>query len=203
MEIWSFEVRITGGDLGGRQIAAPKNLATRPTSDGTRETLFNILQNSFGLEFSVVLDLFSGSGAVAFDAISRGASYAILVESDKSALACIKRNAEALQLSQNINVINQPAIEKWPSLIKKTLNSKKIDFVFSDPPYRKGLSRKSLEVLTRKAPEIFAVGCVWALEIEKTEDSPETPSGWELIKERVSGAAKLLFYRRLSDGEVG
>lgn len=196
-------MRITGGDLGGRRLVTPKNQATRPTADATRETLFNILQNGMGAEFSVALDIFAGSGSVAFEALSRGAERAVLIESDRAALVAIARNAEDLNLQSRVQVIPESSMEKWPGQLRKALLKQKVDLVFADPPYEKGLGARSLALLTKRVPEIFATKCHWVMELRRTEPLPPTPEGWELVKERESGAAKLVIYRRLESPEVG
>ncbi len=191
-------MRITGGTLGGRVLVAPKNKETRPTADATRETLFNILQNGIGIEFGTTLDLFAGSGAVAFETLSRGAERSILFESNKAALEAIGKNAETLGVNSQIKVLREENLEKWPALLKKTLSpGQLIDFVFSDPPYAKGLAERSFTILTTRTPELFSADCCWVIELAKDEASPKTPSGWELLRERSSGAAKLIVYRRV------
>jgi 16S rRNA (guanine966-N2)-methyltransferase len=196
--LWFGEMRITGGTLGGRVLWAPKNKETRPTADATRETLFNILQNGIGIDFTVTLDLFAGSGAVAFETISRGAQRSILFESNKQAQAAIAKNADSLGISGQIHVIRDEAIEKWSSHLKKALaTGELIDFVFSDPPYAKGLAGRSFGLLTGRVPELFSADCCWVIELARDEVAPEAPEGWQLLRERESGAAKLIVYRRV------
>jgi 16S rRNA (guanine966-N2)-methyltransferase len=183
--------------LGGRSIVAPKNEGTRPTADATRETLFNILQNGLGLEFCYTLDLFAGSGAVAFETLSRGAQRSWLFESDRAALTAITKNAEALSLSAQIQVLRESAVEKWPAALKKSLAAGQlIDFVFADPPYGKGLAKRSFEVFARRGAELLSESCHWAIEVARDEAVPPAPEGWSLLRERSSGAAKIVVYRR-------
>lgn len=190
-------MRVTGGSLGGRQLVAPKNMATRPTADATRETLFNILQNGMGLEFAVTVELFAGSGAVAIETLSRGAQRAILFESDRAAQQAIAKNAQTMGLEARIQVIGDNALEKWPALLKKSLpEGTLVDFVFADPPYAKGLADKSFRIMSERGAELFAADCHWVIEVKKEEVSPAAPDGWQLVKERESGAAKLVIYKR-------
>ncbi|MGE3143371.1 MAG: RsmD family RNA methyltransferase, partial [Hyphomonadaceae bacterium] len=94
-------MRIIGGKFGGRALAAPAGQKTRPTSDRAREAIFNILAHaewSAGLEGRRVLDLFAGAGALGLEAISRGAAFALFVETDEAARGAIRQNIEALSL---------------------------------------------------------------------------------------------------------
>jgi 16S rRNA (guanine966-N2)-methyltransferase len=121
-------MRIIAGTHGGRELIAPKGRATRPTSDRVREALFSILGDINGLR---VLDLFSGSGALAIEALSRGARHATLVDSAAPAIAVIRRNLEALGL--DAEVVRQPAAR---FLQAASRDGRQYDLVFLDPPYR-------------------------------------------------------------------
>src|ERR1700733_12876317 len=89
-------VRVVAGRFGGRSLVAPRGRATRPTSDRVREALFSILAGADSLEGARVLDLFAGSGALAIEALSRGALDAVLVDSSAAAIAAIRRNLSAV-----------------------------------------------------------------------------------------------------------
>ena len=97
-------MRVIAGTHGGRELIAPKGRATRPTSDRVREALFSILGDVTGLR---VLDLFAGSGALAIEALSRGAAHATLVDEAGPAIATVRRNLERLGLQAE--VVRQPA----------------------------------------------------------------------------------------------
>ncbi len=95
-------MRIVAGKFKGASLEAPKGLSTRPTSDRVRQALFNVLEHGparFEFEGARVLDLFAGTGALALEALSRGARYAVLIEEDAAARAAIRRNVEALSLT--------------------------------------------------------------------------------------------------------
>src|SRR5436305_4930827 len=98
-------MRIISGIFKSRKLLAPKGEATRPTSDRARESLFNVLNNLIDFDGISVLDLFAGSGAFAFEAISRGAEHALLVEKNPDAIAAIRKNAEDLEVQENIEII--------------------------------------------------------------------------------------------------
>jgi 16S rRNA (guanine966-N2)-methyltransferase len=121
-------MRIIAGTHGGRELIAPKGKATRPTSDRVREALFSILGDITGLR---VLDLFAGSGALALESLSRGAAEATLVDSAAAAIAAIRGNLEALELTAE--VVRQPA---GRFLQAASRDARQYDLVFLDPPYR-------------------------------------------------------------------
>jgi 16S rRNA (guanine966-N2)-methyltransferase len=121
-------MRVIAGTYGGRELTAPKGRATRPTSDRVREALFSILGDIDGLS---VLDLFAGSGALAIEALSRGADRATLVDSAAPAIAAIKRNLESL--GAVAEVVRQPAAR---FLQAASRDARQYDLIFLDPPYR-------------------------------------------------------------------
>jgi 16S rRNA (guanine966-N2)-methyltransferase len=121
-------VRIVAGRYGGRSLAAPRGQGTRPTSDRVREALFSILGDVSDLR---VLDLFAGSGALAIEALSRGASGATLVDSAAAAVVVIRRNLEAL--GAEAEVVRSPALS---FLGRARADARQYDLVFLDPPYR-------------------------------------------------------------------
>jgi 16S rRNA (guanine966-N2)-methyltransferase len=121
-------VRVIAGRLGGRPLQAPRGSVTRPTSDRVREALFSILGEVDGAR---VLDLFAGSGALAIEALSRGAACATLVDSSAAAIATIRRNLETLGLSAEVQ--RQRALEY---LQRARAARRQYDLVFLDPPYR-------------------------------------------------------------------
>jgi 16S rRNA (guanine966-N2)-methyltransferase len=121
-------MRVIAGRHGGRTLAAPRGQATRPTPDRVREALFSILGS---VEGDRVLDLFAGSGALAIEALSRGAASATLVDSSPAAIAAIRRNLNALR--QPAEVRMQPALAY---LKQARFAAPQYDLIFLDPPYR-------------------------------------------------------------------
>ncbi len=121
-------MRVVGGRLGGRSLHAPKGRATRPTPERVREALFSILGS---VEQARVLDLFAGSGALAIEALSRGAAGATLVDSSAAAVAAIRRNLEALGLAADVHRRRALPFLQWASGA-----GRQYDLVFVDPPYR-------------------------------------------------------------------
>jgi len=126
-------VRIVGGALRGRRFPAPKGQGTRPTSERVREALASALEARGAIAGARVLDLFAGSGALAFEALSRGAVHAVLVESDRKAQRGLKQSAEALGLGERITLRRDDLFgAKAPAAIA---GLGPFDLVFADPPY--------------------------------------------------------------------
>jgi 16S rRNA (guanine966-N2)-methyltransferase len=121
-------VRVIAGQFGGRTLFAPRGRATRPTADRVREALFSILGS---VEQARVLDLFAGSGALAIEALSRGAAEATLVDVSPVAIAAIKRNLWAVGATAEVR--RQPAAA---FLERARANARQYDLVFLDPPYQ-------------------------------------------------------------------
>lgn len=122
-------MRIIGGALSGRMIAAPPGRDTRPTSDRVREALFNLVGARADLDGLAVLDLFAGSGALALEALSRGAGSATLVERHGPTLAVARRNAAALGLA--VTAIRADALV----FLRRLPSGRPFGLAFADPPY--------------------------------------------------------------------
>lgn len=185
-------MRIVAGKFKGRPIAAPKGMATRPTSERAREALFNILAHADwapGLEGARVIDLFAGSGALGLEAMSRGAEFCLFVETDPAARGAIRGNIELLGLFGNTRLHRRSATDLGD---KPAGLSRPFDLAFLDPPYGKELAPKALDMLARGG--WLAEG---ALAIVETgaEETLEA-AGWELIDTRDMGAAKMWFLKR-------
>jgi len=134
-------MRIVGGRLRGRALAAPKSAAIRPTADRLRETLFNILAHAYGdpITGARVLDLFAGTGALALEAVSRGATFALFVDDGAEARALIRANVEQLGLGGVTRVFRRDATRLGPVHPVEPFS-----LVFADPPYGRGLAEKAL-----------------------------------------------------------
>jgi 16S rRNA (guanine966-N2)-methyltransferase len=184
-------MRIVGGRFKGRAIAAPQGRDTRPTSDRARESVFNVLAHadwSPGIEGRRVLDLFAGSGALGLEAMSRGASFALFVETDAAARGAIRDNIEALGLFGATRIHRRDATDLG---VKPAGLGAPFDLVFLDPPYGKGLGEAALARL--KSGGWIADDAFVAFECG-AEEQPATP-GFEIVDERAYGAAKVLFLR--------
>lgn len=135
-------MRVIAGKARRLPLVSPSGKDTRPTTDRIKETLFNIIQDDIpGCEF---LDLFSGSGGIGIEALSRGAAEAVFVEFGREALACIKTNLEKTKLSNQAIVL---PVEATYSISKLEKMGKVFDVIFADPPYRKEFEPKILNLL--------------------------------------------------------
>lgn len=137
-------MRVIAGKARRLQLRTPEGFETRPTTDKTKETLFNIL--SPYLADSDFLDLFSGSGAIGIEALSRGAKYAAFVEDNKAALECINANLRFTKLQDNAEVLALKAMDAIRAL---EIKGKVFDIVFMDPPYDKLLEKEVLLALQK------------------------------------------------------
>lgn len=138
-----MKLKVIGGELKGRPLAAPKGLAVRPTAGRVREAVFNILFSR--ICNAVVLDLFAGSGAFGIEALSRGAARACFVDNNPAALSVIRQNVEACGLAPFADIHKQDATRAFTGLQNM---DRGIDLVFMDPPYDRGLVNRTLAVLS-------------------------------------------------------
>ena len=122
-------MRIIAGSFRSRPLQAPAGLATRPTSDRLRETLFNVLAPR--IEEAVVLDLYAGSGAVGIEALSRGAANVVFVERAPGALKVLRENLARLGLTEGFRIVGSGV----GSFLRKADATGRFDIVFLDPPY--------------------------------------------------------------------
>jgi 16S rRNA (guanine966-N2)-methyltransferase len=134
-------VRIVGGRLRGRALAAPKSQGIRPTADRLREALFNILVHAYGnpIDGARVLDLFAGTGALGCEAMSRGAAFALFVDDGAEARALMRQNVEALGVAAATRIFRRDATK-----LGAAHPNEPFSLVFLDPPYGKGLAEQAL-----------------------------------------------------------
>ena len=178
-------MRIIAGEWRGRPLIAPPGLATRPTADRVRETLFSMLLSRIGsFDGLRVADLFAGSGALGFEALSRGAAAATFVEGDAKALAAIRANAERLAALDRIELVGGSALA--------LPRARPFDLVFADPPYAPGSGSTAVDA-------VLAAGWLapsgW-LSVETGRGDRVEPRGLSLEAERDVGRAKLWLLRR-------
>lgn len=139
-------MRIIGGEFSGRRITAPRGSVSRPTTDRTREAVFNVLAHrpDFSFEGSRVIDLFAGSGALGLEALSRGADFCLFVDTDTSARGAIRENVDQFGLFGRTRVHRRSAV----LLGDKPANvGPAFDIVFLDPPYSRDLVSPALNAL--------------------------------------------------------
>lgn len=175
-------MRIIAGKLGGRAFGSPKARTTHPMSEKARGALFNTLGDIEGLS---VLDPFGGSGALAFEAISRGAKHATILEIDKNAYSNILQNIRILKIEQQIKTIRANA-KSWSNNNKDT----KFDLVLLDPPYN-DLDRQLLQKLCAHTKD----GGLTVLSWPGREQAPPF-EGLEIVTAKNYGDNQLVFYRK-------
>jgi len=142
-------MRITGGRLRGRLLAAPEDARVRPTSDKVRQAVFNILAHrDFGIAFALqdtrAIDLFAGTGAMGFEALSRGARFCLFVDDDVDSRALLRRNVEAFALTGATKIWRRDVSALGPM---PPGAGGPFDLAFLDPPYRKKLLAPALASL--------------------------------------------------------
>ena len=175
-------MRIVGGEFRGRTLIGFKGFDVRPTSDMARESLFNILSQSiYGSSF---LDLFSGTGAIGLEALSRGAKTVVLNDMSRESVKIIKQNVEKLGVADRVNVVNRDAI-----LFLETTGDK-FDFVYIDPPYKTELGKRAVE----KVERVLNDDGVAIFEDEKPCDF--TVDGLIVSDRRKYGRVHLTFFRK-------
>lgn len=179
-------MRIVAGEWRGRKLVAPAGVQTRPTADRTRETLFSMLASRLGsFDGLRVADLYAGSGALAFEALSRGAGHATLVENDRAALAAIQHNTESLGAGTRLTI-------KATSAAKLPV-SEPFDLVFADPPYLPGSGSTAAKAVATAG--WLAEGGWMAVETKRGDDV-DAPDGWSIDAVRDVGRARLTLLRR-------
>lgn len=134
-------MRIVGGAFRGRPLATPRSDSIRPTTDRTREAVFNVLAHRFAdrLEGARVLDLFAGTGALGLEALSRGAAHAVFIEESAEGRGLIRTNVEAFGLTGRTKIFRRDA-----TAIGDIGTLSPFGLVFADPPYGKGLGERAL-----------------------------------------------------------
>ncbi|MGB3472973.1 MAG: 16S rRNA (guanine(966)-N(2))-methyltransferase RsmD [Erythrobacter sp.] len=179
-------MRIIAGNWRGRKLVAPKGDATRPTADRTRETLFSMLTSRLGtFEGLQVADLFAGSGALGFEALSRGASQCLFVEQDRAALDAIRANIAALDARSQTRV-------EAGSVTQLRARSEPLDLILLDPPYNTGAGAVSLDRLLR----LGWIGDATWISLETAGKEDVAIKGLLIEAERRIGKGKLTLLRR-------
>jgi 16S rRNA (guanine(966)-N(2))-methyltransferase RsmD len=182
--------RIVAGSLGGRRLAVPAGQSTRPTSERVREALFNTLGTQLELPGARMLDLYAGSGAVGFEALSRGCGHALFVESDARAAAVLRRNAAQLGVGGAARIVAGP--------VSRTLErppAQRYDLAFADPPY--ALAQETLTaVLAALAADWLAPDAVLVVERSTRTPEPDWPEQITDRRGRRYGETTLWYGRR-------
>jgi 16S rRNA (guanine966-N2)-methyltransferase len=180
-------MRIVGGRLKGRALKSPRSDAIRPTSDRLRETVFNILAHSYGnpIAGAHVIDLFAGTGAMAIEALSRGAAFALLVDQGAQACRIIRANFAALDLNGAARILRCDARK-----LGAAPEGGSFRLAFLDPPYGKGLVPPTLEAL--RDGGWLGRGALVVIE-ERAAAEVALPDGFNLRESRRFGVTQVVF----------
>jgi 16S rRNA (guanine966-N2)-methyltransferase len=179
-------MRIVAGKWGGRTLRAPRGTAVRPTTDRVREALFSIL--GARVEGAAVLDLFGGTGALALEALSRGASSAFVSEPDADAFAAIAANAAS---------VGAAGLETFRADFRKAVRrlsqeGRRFDLVFLDPPYGKGLAASAASALSGAG--LLAPGALVVVEEGSKGPLSDFPGDWAIMKDRRYGDTRVTIF---------
>jgi 16S rRNA (guanine(966)-N(2))-methyltransferase RsmD len=178
-------MRIIAGDLGGRQLVAPRGAKVRPTSDRAREAIFSVLGDR--VAGARVLDLYCGTGALAIEALSRGAERAVLVDRDtRPALG----NVERLGLRERAELVRAD-VGRWLGQASGSAETGKFDLVFVDAPYR--LADRVAQDLNTHLPQLLAGG--GRAIVESGAGKPLRVDSLEPLRQRRYGAADVSIYK--------
>lgn len=186
-------MRVIAGKARRLQLKTVEGFDTRPTTDRIKETLFNMIH--YNLEQCCFLDLFSGSGAIGIEALSRGAKKSYFVENNRKAIKCIEENLKLTRLAEDAVVLNMSV-----SAAIRELDYTKVyfDFVFMDPPYNKSYEKEVLESL--KDTCLIDVNSQIIVEASlETDFSYVNGLGYQIIKEKIYKTNKHIFLKLSGD----
>ena len=178
-------MRVIAGSARSLRLKTLDGMDTRPTTDRIKETLFNIISPS--IFDSIFLDLFSGSGGIGIEALSRGAREAVFVENNPKAMACIKENLKFTRLEAKAATMTTDVMDA----LYRLEGEKVFDFIFMDPPYDQGLIPECLPLLAEK----MAPGGIILCETSRGETLPEQAGRFCRSREYHYGKSKVTIYR--------
>ena len=181
-------MRVIAGTARSLPLKTREGKDTRPTTDRIKETLFNMLQAYVGE--AGLFDLFSGSGGIGIEALSRGAKHAYFVENDAKAIECIVDNLKFTKFTDKATVLKQDVISALQGI-----SEKEVDVIFMDPPYDQLYEKKVLEALTTK--KYVTEDTLIVVEASlNTDFSYLDKMGYEVMKEKKYKTNKHMFIRR-------
>jgi 16S rRNA (guanine966-N2)-methyltransferase len=174
-----FDMNITAGKYKGHKIKAPDENITRPTLSKVRMSVFNTLQAMMNFYDSSFFDMFSGSGIMGLEALSRGFSKIVMIEQNKKVYSIIKSNIKSFEKENDIKVILGDSLKLAPKY------NKEFDIVYIDPPYFSGVYEKSLEIASKICKNIIILEHV--VEIDLT--------GFDILKQKKYGNKFITFIK--------
>jgi len=180
---------VIAGKARSLKLKTPVGLETRPTTDRIKETLFNMLQPY--LPDSIFIDLFSGSGGIGIEALSRGAAHAYFVENNKNAIACIQENLNFTRLAENATLIRQDVFGALSGI-----HEKEADVIFLDPPYELDYERRTLALLAG-LPFVTENTLIVVEASRDTDFTYAETLGYAVIKEKCYRTNKHVFLKKI------
>ena len=188
-------MRVIAGSAKRLHLKTLEGMDTRPTTDRIKETLFNMIGP--GMYDCIFLDLFSGSGGIGIEALSRGAREAVFVEKNPKAMAVIKENLKFTRLAQRAVTVTRDVM----AALYQMEGEKVFDFIFMDPPYDKRLERRVLEYLAES--ELVYEDTVIIVEASKNTDfSYAEDLGFAIVREKVYKTNKHVFLEKAGKEEI-
>ena len=182
-------MRVISGKCRGTHLLAPEGMETRPTTDRIKETLFNMI--AFDIPECEFLDLFSGSGGIGIESLSRGAKHAVFVDQGDKALACIRANLEKTRLTKEAEVMNMNVLDAVKTLGRRQA---KFDIIFMDPPYALEGIDHIIETIVEQ--ELLHEEGYIILERSSTNSIVKLPHNLVLWKEKKYKTTTLSFIKR-------
>ncbi len=180
-------VRIIAGKYRGRRLKTLKGRAVRPTSDRVREAIFSVIGNK--VMDAEVLDLFAGTGALGFEALSRGARRVVFVDKSPRVIELIKDHVFALGVEKECEILRMDA-KGAIRFLQKTGGS--FDIIFLDPPYKKGISEENLKILGEGG--LLKTGAMVVAEHEKETVLSDQYGDLNLQSRKIYGSTSVSFY---------
>lgn len=181
-------MKVSGGIAKGRKLKVPK-ACLRPTSEKVKEALFNILREK--VKGSVFVDLYSGTGGIGLDALSRGAKRVVFVETNPSSVKILKDNISSLGFDDRAEVLSSDAGE---FLHKTIMKGERFDILFLDPPYHTGEMERIFKVLSKG--DILREGGILVAEHFKKKKLPEEAGNLKLLKSYFYGDTVLTLFKK-------
>ena len=178
-------MRIISGRKRGHKLLEFEGENVRPTTDRVKESVFNLIQGF--VPDAVCLDMFAGSGALSFEAISRGAQKAVCIDSDKRSIDIIKKNALSLGLFEDCDIVNMSCFD----YVERT--TEKFDIVFLDPPYNKNFIEPVLDALIKN--DVLNEDGIIVLESDGTDFHDEF-EGLDIYRQRKYGRTYITIYKK-------
>lgn len=184
-------MRIIAGEFSSRSIKTLKGNSTRPTLDKVREAVFSSLGGFF--DGGAMLDLYSGSGAVGIEALSRGMDKAYLVDKNREAIRIIKENVNSLHIEDKTKVLCMPDTKALQYFIEHQI---KFDLVYLDPPYALQQNEKVITILDEN--HLLNDGARIVVECLKEDQNFEQKNDIEKYKEAIYGITRIVYYRKVN-----